>query len=108
MFKSFSIEKLGQIHLLFHMSSYEENRNFEVILRYAFFLFREVLVYTVKKLLEFKIYKIIFVASSVLDIISQKKKTKNKNNPLSPVFLELWQYVYNSTHILPPRGRNKL
>ena len=88
------------------MSSYEENRNFEVILRLAFFLFREVLVYTVKKLLEFKIYKIIFVASSVLEIISQK--TKNKNNPLSPVFLELWQYVYNSTHILPPRGRNKL
>lgn len=89
------------------MSSYEENRNFEVILRYAFFLFREVLVYTVKKLLEFKIYKIIFVASSVLEIISQKKN-KNKSNPLSPVFLELWQYVYNSTHILPPRGRNKL
>lgn len=106
MFKSFSIEKLGQIHLLFHMSSYEENRNFEVILRYAFFLFREVLVYTVKKLLEFKIYKIIFVAYSVLEIISQKKK-QNKN-PMSPVFLELWQYVYNSTHILPPRGRNKL
>ena len=106
MFKSFSIEKLGQIHLLFHMSSYEENRNFEVILRYAFFLFREVLVYTVKKLLEFKIYKIIFVAYSVLEIISQKKK-QNKNT-LSPVFLELWQYVYNSTHILPPRGRNKL
>lgn len=107
MFKSFSIEKLGQIHLLFHMSSYEENRNFEVILRYAFFLFREVLVYTVKKLLEFKIYKIIFVAYSVLEIISQKKN-KNKSNSLSPVFLELWQYVYNSTHILPPRGRNKL
>lgn len=88
------------------MSSYEENRNFEVILRYAFFLFREVLVYTVKKLLEFKSYKIIFVAYSVLEIISQKKN-KNKSN-LSPVFLELWQYVYNSTHILPPRGRNKL
>ena len=91
------------------MSSYEENRNFEVTLRFAFFLFREVLVYTVNKLLEFKIYKIIFVASSVLEIISQKNKTKqNKTKPLSAVFLELWQYVYNSTHILPPRGRNKL
>ena len=76
MLKSFSIEELGQIHLTFHMSSYEENRNFEVILRLAFFLFREVLVYAVKKLLEFKIYKIIFVASSVLGIISQEKKKK--------------------------------
>ena len=75
-FKSFSIEELGQIHFTFHMSSYEENRNFEVTLRFAFFLFREVLVYTVNKLLEFKIYKIIFVASSVLEIISQKNKTK--------------------------------
>lgn len=84
MFKSFSIEELGQIHLLFHMSSYEENRNFEVILRYAFFLFREVLVYTVKKLLEFKIYKIIFVASSVLEIISQKKKNKKQKQPTVP------------------------
>ena len=64
------------------MSSYEENRNFEVILRLAFFLFREVLVYAVKKLLEFNIYKIIFVASSVLEIISQKKK----NKLLSPIF----------------------
>ena len=59
------------------MSSYEENRNFEVILRLAFFLFREVLVYTVKKLLEFKIYKIIFVATSVLEIISQEKEKTN-------------------------------
>ena len=83
------------------MSSYEENRNFEVILRLAFFLFREVLVYTVKKLLEFKIYKIIFVASSVLGIISQEKKKK-----LSPIFLELWQYVLNSAHTLSSRGRN--
>ena len=88
------------------MSSYEENRNFEVTLRFAFFLFREVLVYTVNKLLEFKIYKIIFVASSVLEIISQK--TNKQTKPLSAVFLELWQYVYNSTHILSPRGRNKL
>lgn len=84
------------------MSSYEENRNFEVTLRFAFFLFREVLVYAVKKLLKFKMYKIIFVASSVLEIISQKK------NPLSTVFLQLWQYVYDSTHILPSSGRNKL
>ena len=83
------------------MSSYEENRNFEVILRLAFFLFREVLVYTVKKLLEFKIYKIIFVASSVLRIMSEKKKKK-----LSPIFLELWQYVLNSAHTLSSRGRN--
>ena len=59
------------------MSSYEENRNFEVILRLAFFLFREVLVYTVKKLLEFKIYKIIFVASSVLEIMSETNKQIN-------------------------------
>ena len=59
------------------MSSYEETRNFEVTLRLAFFLFREVLVYAVKKLLEFNIYKIIFVASSVLEIISQKRKKKN-------------------------------
>ena len=88
------------------MSSYEENRNFEVTLRFAFFLFREVLVYTVNKLLEFKIYKIIFVASSVLEIISQK--TNKQTKPLNAVFLELWQYVYNSTHILSPRGRNKL
>lgn len=86
MFKSFSIEKLGQIHLLFHMSSYEENRNFEVILRYAFFLFREVLVYTVKKLLEFKIYKIIFVASSVLEIISQKKKKQKTKTTHCPQY----------------------
>ena len=84
------------------MSSYEENRNLDLILRLAFFLFREVLVYTVKKLLEFKIYKIIFVASSVLEIISQKKK----KSTLYPIFLELWQYVYNSTHTLPSRGRN--
>ena len=56
------------------MSSYEETRNFEVTLRLAFFLFREVLVYAVKKLLEFNIYKIIFVASSVLEIMSEKKK----------------------------------
>ena len=62
------------------MSLYEVNRKFEVTLRLAFFLFREVLVYTVKKLLEFKIYKIIFVASSVLGIISQEKK-KKKNCP---------------------------
>ena len=59
------------------MSLYEVNRKFEVTLRLAFFLFRQVLVYTVKKLLEFKIYKNIFVASSVLEIISQEKK-KNK------------------------------
>ena len=65
------------------MSSYEETRNFEVTLRLAFFLFREVLVYAVKKLLEFNIYKIIFVASSVLEIISQKKKN---NKLLSPIF----------------------
>ena len=88
------------------MSSYEENRNFEVILRLAFFLFREVLVYTVKKLLEFKIYKNIFVASSVLEIISQEKKKKNKPQTLSPIFLELWQYVLNSAHTLSSRGRN--
>ena len=81
--KSFSIEELGPIHLTFHMSSFEENRNFEVTLRLAFFLFREVLVYAVKKLLEFNIYKIIFVASSVLEIISQKKKN---NKLLSPIF----------------------
>ena len=84
------------------MSSYEENRNLDLILRLAFFLFREVLVYTVKKLLEFKIYKIIFVASSVLEIISQKRKKKK----LSPIFLELWQYVLNSAHTLSSRGRN--
>lgn len=71
------------------MSSYGENRNFEVILRLAFFLFREVLVYTMK-LLEFNIYKIIFVASGVLEIISQKQTNKQT---LSPVFLELWHYV---------------
>ena len=89
------------------MSSYEENRNLDLILRLAFFLFREVLVYTVKKLLEFKIYKNIFVASSVLEIISQeKKKKKNKPQTLSPIFLELWQYVLNSAHTLSSRGRN--
>ena len=87
----------------FRMSSYEENRNFEVTLRLAFFLFREALVYAVKKLLEFKICKIIFVATSVFEIISQEKE---KNKPLSPRFLELCQYVYNSAHILPSRGRN--
>ena len=59
------------------MSSYEENRNLDLILRLAFFLFREVLVYTVKKLLEFKIYKIIFVASSVLEIMSETNKQIN-------------------------------
>ena len=63
------------------MSSFEENRNFEVTLRLAFFLFREVLVYAVKKLLEFNIYKIIFVASSVLGIISQEKKKTVPNIP---------------------------
>ena len=41
------------------MSSYEENSNFEVTLRFAFFHFREVLVYVVKKLLKFKVYKIV-------------------------------------------------
>ena len=87
----------------FRMSSYEENRNFEVTLRLAFFLFREALVYAVKKLLEFKICKIIFVATSVFEIISQEKE---KNKPLSPRFLELCQYVYNSTHTLSSRGRN--
>ena len=51
---------------------------------------------------EFKTYKFIFVASSVLKIINQKKKN------LSPVFLELWQFAYNSTHTLLSRGRNKL
>ena len=85
------------------MSSYEENRKFEVTLRLAFFLFREALVYAVKKLLEFKICKIIFVATSVFEIISQEKE---KNKPLSPRFLELCQYVYNSTHTLSSRGRN--
>ena len=69
----------------------------------AFFLFREVLVYAVKKLLKFKFCKIIFVATSVLEIISQEKE---KNKPLSPRFLELCQYVYNSTHTLSSRGRN--
>ena len=59
------------------MSSYEETRNFEVTLRLAFFLFREVLVYAVKKLLEFKIYKILFEASSVLEIKVRKKKKTN-------------------------------
>ena len=88
------------------MSSYEENKNFEVTLRLAFFLFREVLVYAVKKLLEFKIDQIIFEVSSVLEIMSEKNKTKQKKTPLSPIFLELWQYVYNSTHTLPSRGRN--
>ena len=68
------------------MNSYEENRNFEVILRLAFFLFRQVLVYTVKKLLEFKIYKNIFVASSVLEIISQEKKKKKTNHKLCPQY----------------------
>ena len=58
------------------MSSYEENRNFEVTLRLAFFVFREILVYTVKKLLEFKIYKIIFEASSLLEIMPEKKNQK--------------------------------
>ena len=77
MLKSFSIEELGQIHLTFHMSSYEETRNFEVTLRLAFFLFREVLVYAVKKLLKFKFCKIIFVATSVLEIISQEKEKTN-------------------------------
>ena len=77
MLKSFSIEELGQIHLTFHMSSYEKNRNFEITLRLAFFLFREVFVYAVKKLLEFNIYKIIIEAFSVLEIISQKRKKKN-------------------------------
>ena len=88
------------------MSSYEENKNFEVTLRLAFFLFREVLVYAVKKLLEFKIDQIIFEVSSVLEIMSEKNKTKQKKTPLSPIFLELWQYVYNSTHTLPSRGTN--
>ena len=102
MLKSFSIEELGQIHLTFHMSSYEENRNLDLILRLAFFLFREVLVYAVKKLLEFNIYKIIIEAFSVLEIISQKKK----KSTLYPIFLELWQYVLNSAHTLSSRGRN--
>ena len=99
-FKSFSIEELQQIHLTFHMSSYEENRNFEVTLRFAFFLLREVLVYAVKKLLKFKMYKIIFVASSVLEIISQKKT-------LCPQYSYNFGSVYNSTRVLPSSGRNK-
>ena len=66
------------------MNSYKEKRNFEVTLRFAFSHFREVLTDAVKKWLEFKTYKFIFVASSVLEIINQKKK----KNP-SPVFLEL-------------------
>ena len=84
-FKSFSIEELRQIHLTFHMSSYEETRNFEVTLRLAFFLFREVLVYAVKKLLEFKIYKILFEASSVLEI-KVRKKTHTHTQNLCPQY----------------------
>ena len=87
------------------MSSFEENRNFEVTLRLAFFLFREVLVYAVKKLLEFKIYKILFEASSVLEI-KVRKNTHTHTKPLSPIFLKVWQHVYNSTHTLPSRGTN--
>jgi len=67
------------------MSSYEEKGNFEVTLRFAFSHFGEVLIYAVKTLLEFKIYKVIFVACSVIDNINQEKKK------VSPVFLELWQ-----------------
>ena len=66
------------------MSSFEENRNFEVTLRLAFFLFREVLVYAVKKLLEFKIDQIIFEVSSVLEIMSEKNRTKQKKNTPVP------------------------
>ena len=62
------------------MSSYEETRNFEVTLRLAFFLFREVLVYAVKKLLEFKIYKILFEASSVLEIKVRKNTHTHKTS----------------------------
>ena len=68
------------------MSSYEETRNFEVTLRLAFFLFREVLVYAVKKLLEFKIYKILFEASSVLEIKVRKKQTHTHTQNLCPQY----------------------
>ena len=107
-FKSSTIEELRQIHLTFHRSSYEETRNFEVTLRLAFFLFREVLVYAVKKLLKFKIYKILFEASSVLEIKVRKTHTHTHTHtkPLSPIFLKVSQHVYNSTHTLPSRGTN--
>ena len=50
------------------------------------------------KLFEFKFYKVIFVAFSVLEIKSQKQN-------LYPIFLEFWQCVYNSIHtILSQRG----
>ena len=67
------------------MSSYEEKGNFEVTLRFAFSHFGAVLIYAVKTLLEFKIYKVLFVACSVIDNINQGEKK------VYPVFLELWQ-----------------
>ena len=57
------------------MSSYEEKGNFEVTLRFAFSHFGEVLIYAVNTLLEFKIYKVLFVACSVMDNINQGKKS---------------------------------
>lgn len=57
---------------IFNMSSYKEKRDFEVSLRFAFFHFREVFLHAVK-LFEFKFYKVVFVAFSVLEIISQKQ-----------------------------------
>ena len=63
------------------MSSYEEKGNFEVTLRFAFSHFGEVLIYAVKTLLEFKIYKVIFVACSVIDNINQEKKKSVSSFP---------------------------
>ena len=71
---------------IFKMSSHKEKWNIEVTLRFAFSHFMEVLLYTLKWL-EFEIYKVIFVVSSVLEIINQKKKI------LSPWFLEFWQLL---------------
>ena len=81
------------------MSSYEENKNFEVTLRLAFFLFREVLVYAVKKLLEFKIYKILFEASSVLEIITQKNKKQKTSVPNIPRTLAVCLQFHSHTAI---------
>ena len=88
---------MWQIHLTYLTWVHIKKRDFEVSLRFAFFHFREVLLRAVK-LFEFKFYKVIFVAFSVLEIKSQKQN-------LYPIFLEFWQCVYNSIHtILSQRG----
>lgn len=51
--------------------------NFEVTLRFAFSHFGAVLIYAVKTLLEFKIYKVLFVACSVIDNINQGEKVSS-------------------------------